>query len=132
MLGVQSRGEVRLLPAGPGDVRRPEGRVHGPPRRLRRPSGQRHGRAARRHQEGDQGRGLLPEEPLRPPHPALLARQRRRPWPALRSLCAAQGQSQGQSDGVSGALCFLDISRTSHPIFVAFFLFDLLFESITE
>jgi len=112
VLGVQSRGAVRLLPAGAGDVRRPEGRGHGPPRRLGGAAGQRLGRPARRHRQGEQGRRLLLPEPLRPAHPALLARQRRRPWPAVRPLCAAQGQSQDQSDGVSAALCFLAISVT--------------------
>ena len=123
VLGVQSRGAVRLLPAGAGDVRRPEGRGHRPPRRLRRAAGQRPRRAARRRQEGEQGGGLLLPEPLRAPHPALLARQRRRPRPALRPLCAAQGQSQDQSDGVSGAFCCFPAIYMCVILHVFFFLF---------
>jgi hypothetical protein len=123
VLGVQSRGEVRLLPAGAGDLRRQEGRGHRPPRRLQRAAGQRHGRPARRHKEGQQGSRLLLQEPLRPTHPSLLPRQCRRPRPALRPLCAAQGQPQGQSDGVSGALCFL---------FVSVILFSFPFGCVTS
>lgn len=97
---VERGGEDGLLPADAAVVRAgggPRGGGH----HSRRPAaqGERRG-AAPPHPQGEHRRRALRATPGRRIHRPLLARQRRRPRPALRPLRAAQGQSQGQSDGV--------------------------------